>query len=150
MSGPDPLTAFYAALDDNPADQVTLLALADWFEEQDRSDAAACLRWAARHGYRPFHYHRDAGLPFNGADWHDGWFWWARSNPSFGRDWGHETTCRLPDSVWMKLRHSFKYHPAVFKEYPTRQAAYEALIAVWPVVGAGDAVLAVWESSHEH
>jgi hypothetical protein len=146
MSGPELLTAIYAALDDNPADRVPLLALADWYEEHDRVDAAACLRWAARHGYRPFHYRRDGGLQVNSAMWHDGWFWWALDDPYYGRDWGHDASCRLPRVVWWKLNHGFDYSPAVFKEYPSRRAAYEALIAVWPLIAHGDHALSPTET----
>jgi hypothetical protein len=145
MSGPDALSAFFAELDDNPADQVTLLALADWFEEQDRLDAAACLRWAARHRYRPFHYRRDGGMSVTGSDWRDGWFWWAKDDQAVGWEWGHEPTCRLPGVVWRKLKHSFQHEPLVFKDYPSRQAAYEALIAAWPLVVPAEAELSAWE-----
>ena len=44
------------------------------------------------------------------------------------------------------FRHGFDYDPAVFKEYPTRQAAYEALIAVWPLLALGDSGLPLREA----
>ena len=45
---PDPLAAFYLALEESPGDPVTLQALADWYEEQGQTDDAACLRWTVR------------------------------------------------------------------------------------------------------
>ena len=135
MSGPDPLSAFYLVLEDHPDDWVTLLALADWYEERGEPDAADCLRWAARNGASPFCYHVNSNLKFSAPVWHDGWFWWAVDEPYHGRDWGHDASCRLPQALWAKLRHTFNYNPAVFKEYPTRRAAYEALIDAWPRVG---------------
>jgi hypothetical protein len=137
MSDTDALQAFYLVLDENPGDQVTLLALAGWYEEHDQPIAADCLRWAARHSAWPFRYRANGGLIVSSAVWHDGWFWWAIDDPFRGRDWGHEPNCRLPAPVWNELRHTFNYDPAVFKEYPTRRAAFEALIEVWPMVGAG-------------
>jgi uncharacterized protein (TIGR02996 family) len=147
MSAPNPLSAFYAALDENPADHVTLLALADWYEEQDQSPAAECLRWLASHGYRPFLYRVNGGLTVSSEVWHDGWFWWAVDEPYHARDWGHPPNCRLPRLVWLKLRHTFNYEPAVFKEYSSRQAAYEALIDIWPLIGSLDQLSAVREKS---
>jgi uncharacterized protein (TIGR02996 family) len=136
MSGSDPLQAFYLVMDENPGDRVTLLALADWYEEHDQPDAADCLRWAARHGHRPFRYGVNGGLTVSSAVWHDGWFWWSIDDPYHGRDWGHDDSCRLPPPVWNKLRHTFNYDPAVFKEYPTRRDAFEALIEIWPLIEA--------------
>jgi hypothetical protein len=136
MADPDPQGAFYLALEDNPGDRVTLAALADWYEEHDQLDAAAALRWAARLGRWPFHYHANGGLTVASAAWHDGWFWWSVDEPYHGREWGHPPSCRLPRAVWGKLRHTFSYDPAVFKEYPTVRAAYEALIDAWPPAGA--------------
>jgi hypothetical protein len=135
MSRPDPLAAFFLSLDESPGDQVTLLALADWYEEQDQSDNAGCLRWLAATGLYPFHYWRDGGLAKNSRDWHDGWYWWALDHPSAGADWGHPLYCRLPEQVWRKLRRTFEFEELVFKEYPTRRAAYEALFEAWPRVG---------------
>jgi len=137
MSGPDPLTGFYLALEENPDDRVTLLALADWYEEQDEPAAACCLRWAVGRDFWPFCYCASTGLTVSSGAWHDGWFWWAVDEPYHGRDWGHAPNCRLPRDVWGKLRHTFDYDPAVFKEYPTRRAAYEALIDVWLLAAGG-------------
>jgi uncharacterized protein (TIGR02996 family) len=136
MSAPDPLSAFYLALEDVPDDRLTLLALADWYEEEGGPDAADCLRWTVRNAVWPFRYSVNSGLSVSSAVWHDGWFWWSVDEPFHGRDWGHDPHCLLPAAVWQKLRHTFNYDPAVFKEYPTRRSAYEALIEAWPRVGA--------------
>ncbi len=130
MAEPDPLTAFYLSLDESPGDAVTVLALADWYEEQGQPDSARCLRWAVRGMLYPFRYRRGA-LARNGKDWHDGWFWWALDDPYEGQAWGHPLHCRLPLRVWNRLRHGFKYEPRVFKEYPSQRAAYEALLEAW-------------------
>jgi len=128
---PDAPTAFYLALEDEPHDAVTLQALADWYDDQGDADAAACLRWAVRRGLGPYRYRKGAGLTIASEGWHDGWLWWATDDPDFGRDWGHPPSCRLPSAVWKRLRHTFGYPPAVFKEYPTSREAYEALIDAW-------------------
>jgi hypothetical protein len=135
MADPDALTAFYLALEDDPGDQVTLLALADWYEEHDQLAAADALRWTVQHGRRPYCYPADGGLTVSSPEWHLGWFWWAVEDAVHTRDWGHPPHCRLPRTVWEKLRHSFRHRPAVFKEYPRVRDAYEALIDAWPRVG---------------
>jgi uncharacterized protein (TIGR02996 family) len=133
MLSEDALAAFYLALEEQPGDKVTLLALADWYEENDRPDHAACVRWTLQHGYHPFCYRRNS-LHQNSIDWHDGWHWWADSSKSFAREWGHPTSCQLPNVMWERLRHSFPYNPSVCKEYPSQRAAYEALFEIWPLV----------------
>jgi hypothetical protein len=126
------LDSFYLTLDAEPSDRVTTLALADWYEEHDQSDAADALRWAAEQRRWPFQYRREGGMAVCCQTWHDGWFWWAVADKAYGRDWGHPQECRLADALWKRLKHTFKYDPAVFKEYPSRRAAYEALFAAWP------------------
>jgi hypothetical protein len=140
MAGLDPVDAFYLALDETPDDQVTLLALGDWYEEQDKPDAAACVRWAARHDYRPFLFRANSSpdLPPASDNLHDGWYWWAINEFPDDHDWGHPSTCRLPRNLWNLLRHTCKYKPLVLKEYPTRRLAYEALIEAWAVVRPAD------------
>ena len=135
MADPDALAAFYLALDEDPGDEVTLLALADWYEEHDQTTAADALRWAVRHGRRPYCYPADGGLTVSSPEWHLGWFWWAADDAAHARDWGHSPRCRLPRAVWEKLRHGLNYEPSVFKEYPRASDAYEALIDAWPRVG---------------
>jgi uncharacterized protein (TIGR02996 family) len=136
MSFQDPLSAFYLSLDQAPDDQVTLLALADWYEEQGDTQAAACLRWTVRRGLSPFRYRVGGAVTQSGQEWHDGWFWWTVDEPYFLDDWRFDITCRLPRPLWAQLRHSFAYEPGVFKQYPTRRSAYEALIEAWPMVDA--------------
>lgn len=134
----DPLAAFYLALEENPGDTVTLQALADWFEEQGEGDRAACLRWVVRKGYCPFRYSPKAKLVVSSTAFRDGWFWWGRELQDYARDWGHPATCHLPRKLWARLKHSFAHEPSVYKDYPTARAAYEALLAVWPLVGPAD------------
>jgi hypothetical protein len=124
--------ALYLALDELPGDPVTTRALADWYEEQGNEEAAECLRWAVERERWPFQYRSSAGLSVASQDWGDGWFWWAVEDRSYGREWGHPASCRLPAALWEHLPHTFTYGPAVFKEYPTLRAAYEALFAAWP------------------
>jgi uncharacterized protein (TIGR02996 family) len=124
--------AFYLALDEGPGDTVTALALADWYEEHGNLDAAECLRWATTHNRRPFRYRKSGGLSVSCNTWHEGWYWWAVEERSYGRDWGHPPECRLPYELWEALPHGFAYNPAVFKEYRDRRHAYEALFTAWP------------------
>jgi uncharacterized protein (TIGR02996 family) len=136
MPEPDPLAAFFLSLDEQPGDRVTLLALADWYDEQDHSDRAACLRWAVGNAVCPFRFTRGGGLTITApADWHEGWYWWALDDPYAGRGWGHPLHCRLPLKVWRQLEHTFHCEPSVFKEYPSGGAAWEALLEAWPRVG---------------
>ena len=135
MTGPEALRAFYLTLDESPGDVATLLALSDWYDEHDDAVAAECIRWSARRKRWPFRYERAGSLSVAGADWHEGWYWWGHDDPDRGSDWGHPDQCRLPLRLWRQLRHGdpWNHTPAVFKEYPTVQLAYEALIAAWPL-----------------
>ena len=129
MNDADPLTAFYLALDEMPGDRVTMLALADWYEEHGNADAADCLRWAVREVRRPFRYGPDDSMRVTFEKWQKGWYWWAKAGE--GLDWGHPATCGLAEDIWRGLKHTFDYSPSVFKEYPSFRAAFEALVAVW-------------------
>jgi hypothetical protein len=127
------LDAFYLALTEQPGDKVTILALADSYEERGIVETAECLRWLLEKGRVPFRYcKKDAGLTVEGRGWHDGWFWWAVAERHLGQDWGYPPGCRLPPRLWDRLPHQFAYSPSVFKEYPTCRAAYEAVFAAWP------------------
>ncbi len=132
MAEPRALEAFYFALDESPDDPVTTLALADWYDEQGDGPAAECLRWAHARQRRPFRYDKSANLTASSKRWHEGWLWWAVEGRGYGADWGHPRECRLPHELWDELPHTFHATPAVFKEYPTSRAAYEALLAAWP------------------
>jgi hypothetical protein len=127
------LDGFFLALDEHPADELTSQALADWYEEHGQAAAATCLRWAARHSRRPFLYRRlDNVLTIEpGKDFREGWYWWGVQHQFHGGDWGHPAECRLPPRLWELLPHTFPHRPSVFKQYPARRAAYEALIAAW-------------------
>lgn len=126
----DPLGIFYHTLEETPGDKVTMLALADWYEENGHEPDAACIRWAAERQAIPYKYKHNT-LKVSFEEWGNGWFWWAVDDPGYGSDWGHSTNCRLPRDIWSKLRHTFSYSPAVFKEYETQREAYEVLIELW-------------------
>lgn len=124
--------AFFLSLDDAPGDRDTALVLADWYEERGEVAAAAALRWAIGRGLHPFRYNRKASsLAVHGPSWNDGWYWWAVEG-AYWAEWGHPRPCQLPRKLWDLLPHSFAHEPSVFKEYPTRRAAYEALFAAFP------------------
>jgi hypothetical protein len=125
-------SALYTALEQNPSDAVTLLALADVYEEVEDLNAAECLRWTVQRKKRPFRYDPDQRMKVTYTGWHKGWYWWARLGD--GYHWGHPVACRLPITVWRQLSHTFKYNPRVFKEYPSLRQAYEALYQIWPRV----------------
>jgi uncharacterized protein (TIGR02996 family) len=131
----DALAGFYLALRQSPGDPVTLLALADYYEEQGQPDKAACVRWSLRRQRHPFEFRSDLpDLPDpvrKSPAFKDCWFWWARDG-GYGADWGHPQSCRLPEKVWEKLKNLFETKPLVVKHFPTVQAAYEALFEVWP------------------
>lgn len=62
-----------AALDSDPGDALTRLALADWYEEQGRMDEATEQRWLVSVVKYP------TGRPSGGArSWHpdEPWDWW--------------------------------------------------------------------------
>ena len=40
--------------------------------------------------------------------------------------------------VFEPLPHTFEFTPSVFKQYPTRRAAYEALFVVWASIPLHD------------
>ena len=123
------LTALYAELEENPTDVVTLHALADWLEENDQDKPAACVRWLAEMGKVPFYYTRKSDILHHFDGWKDGWYWWATARERKG--WGYPKACRLPRTLWGRMKHTFDYDPAVFKEYPSVRAAIEAVIAAW-------------------
>jgi uncharacterized protein (TIGR02996 family) len=132
MATSDCLDAFYLALEETPGDRVTLLALADWYDEQGSAEAAACLRWVVAKGRCPFRYRRGR-LSIQSTTLHDGWYWWATDDPPAGPDWGHSQECRLPSALWEQLRHTFDYRPNNCKEYASVRSAYEALLEAWPL-----------------
>ncbi len=136
MSPPLTLDQLYAALEASPASAERVLALAEHHARAGHFRAAAALHWSVLEQKRPFCYHRDSGLTVEFDDWGEGWYWWATTaadyeDANYGMDWGHPPACRLPLALWRELPHTFDYDPAVFKEYPTLRAAYQALIDGW-------------------
>jgi uncharacterized protein (TIGR02996 family) len=129
MSEAFTLIALYAALEADPADTVTLLALADWFEEHDQDKPAECVRWLAETGKVPYRYTDEADILHHFDKWKDGWYWWTTASERKG--WGYPKDCRLPRALWGRMKHTFDYDPRVFKEYPTVRGAIEAVIAAW-------------------
>jgi uncharacterized protein (TIGR02996 family) len=133
MADPKELTAFYAALEANPGDPVTLLALADWHDERGEPGRAACLRWLAREGKAPYRYYHRNRLRFHHETWRDGWWWWTTDREE--SPWGYPAESALPHKLWQKMRHTFDYDPCVFKEYPTVRSAVEAVLEAWSKPG---------------
>ena len=129
MSEPPILTALYDELEENPGDGVTLCALADWYEENDDDKAAECVHWLAEMGKVPFRYTSEAEIIHHFDGWKDGWWWWTTAATRKG--WGYPKSCRLPRTMWGRMKHSFPYDPVVFKEYPTVREAIESVIAAW-------------------
>ena len=121
--------ALYAELEVNPGDALTLLALADWFEENDLAKPSECVRWLAEMGKVPFRYTSDAEIIHHFEAWKDGWYWWTTAASRKG--WGYPKSCRLPRTLWGRMAHTFDYPPRVFKEYPTVRGAIEAVILAW-------------------
>jgi uncharacterized protein (TIGR02996 family) len=129
------LAAFYAALEESPADHVTKLALADWYDEHGQPVAAEVLRYLAKRRKSPFrYYHTSEGLRHHHETWKDGWYWWATSREREG--WGYPKAAVLPHKYWNRMKHTFPYDPLVFKEYRSVRAAIEALIKSWPKADA--------------
>ncbi len=122
----------YLALEDERADGLAWQALADWHEDEGRTQDASCLRWLWRRGFVPFRF-SPALVAVHSGSFHDGWSWWATDDPSAGRGWGLPAGCRLPAPLWGLLRHTFRYPPLVIKEYPTVRAAAEAVLEAWPL-----------------
>src|SRR3954453_15471586 len=131
------LVQLYADLERENAGPDTVAALAEWYARHHQFAAAQALDWAMRKGRRPFRFSRDNALSVNCDTWEDGWYWWATApadgvdDATSGQGWGPSEECRLPRPLWRALPHSFDYDPAVFKEYRTLHAAYEALITAW-------------------
>jgi hypothetical protein len=131
MADKGDLEALYLALNDAPGDAATVLALADWYADNDEPDSAECLRWLHEQRRWPFRYTRDAGLAVERKAWHEGWFWWTAGGIDEG--WGYPPECVLPATLWASLPHSFgDITPRVFKEYSSARGAYEALLQAWP------------------
>ena len=129
LSEAQTLLALYAELEANPDDTLTLHALADWYEENDQSKPAECVRWLAEMGKLPFHYSDEADVIHHYEKWKIGWYWWTTAGERKG--WGYPKGCRLPRTLWGRMKHTFDYSPRVFKEYPTVRGAVEAVIAAW-------------------
>jgi uncharacterized protein (TIGR02996 family) len=130
MSEQDELASLYDALETNPADRVTRLALADWYEEHDQPLTAACLRWMVVANKYPYRYFATNPLRYHHESWAEGWYWWTTTERE-PEGWGYPTACALPEPLWNRLRHGFNYEPTTFKEYRSVRATHEALIEAW-------------------
>lgn len=108
---------------------MTLLALADWFEEREKTRESGCLRWVAAMEKMPYQHRHSDDLLHHHDTWNDGWFWWTTDREKGG--WGYAPSAILPHALWDRLTHQFNYDPLVFKEYPTVRAALEALLEAW-------------------
>jgi len=104
------LDALHAALDADPSDRVTRLALADWYEEYGDDVMAAGLRWMVGFGVRPG---RSGGRHV-----------WRRFGVGY-----EDRQVFLPDDLFDRLRG--QVYPAAeavgTKGYRSRRAAEEAL-----------------------
>lgn len=123
MSDPASRDALLAALEHSPEDTVTVNALADWYEEQGDDAAAACLRWAARHGRRP---------GYNPGQRNFGKFFWEREEATPIID---DPPAQLPESLWLALAGNDEKYPVYsFKSYRTIRVALADLIAAWKLL----------------
>jgi len=125
------IDGLYLALEDDPADALAWLALADWHEDASHAASAACLRWLSRRRHSPIRYHAETSVR-KSPSWQEGWLWWATDGE--GADsWSLPSSCRLPHRLWTRLRHGFPYSPVAMKEYPSVRAAVEAVLDAWPL-----------------
>jgi uncharacterized protein (TIGR02996 family) len=99
------LDALHAALDKDPADATTRLALGDWYEEQGDHVAAMAWRWL----YRAGRYPRQAP--------HNTWQWWRIGFNPAG-----------PDDLPADFFAFVETRNDGFREYDTRRQAEEALV----------------------
>src|SRR5436190_11362355 len=98
-------SAFFGALEQDRADAVTLSALADWYDEHDDAESAACLRWVVRRGRRvgkvPGGYYGD-------------YFWELEE----ARPIRNDPPAQLPDALWRALQDNDEPHTVGrFKSY---------------------------------
>lgn len=122
MRDDDCRDALFDALEADAGDAVSLAALADWSEEQGDDAAAACLRWLAGQGRRPFYFPRpgDRG-PF---------LWILRDDEPLVKD----EAAQLPPALWRELKGNDEPgEVASYKSYRTARLAYLAAVGAWPL-----------------
>jgi hypothetical protein len=106
------------ALCEDGTDALIKYALADYYEGEGREGEAACMRWAATAGKRPFLGQRET------------WDWWSQESP-VSRKYAPEG-CRIPDWVMEYLPEGkWKASSGMFSEYDTAEQAWDALFQAW-------------------
>jgi uncharacterized protein (TIGR02996 family) len=88
--------------------------LADWCEDNDHAEAAACLRWMIRHQKRPYH-----GAP-RGATWFNA----DTISPGLG-----DPQSDLPGELFERLEGGKEV--AHHKSFTTVRDAEESILAAW-------------------
>jgi hypothetical protein len=113
------LDALHTALDADPTDAISRLALADWYEEQGDLVAAKAWRWLAQEGKRPFDWARynESSVHFQGFDWHNG-----------RAQWDVPAYCTIARALWRRLPERGTENTESWRSYTTRREAEEALI----------------------
>ncbi len=104
-------------------DHTTMLVYADYLEDEGHSEEAEAWRWLGSRGLTPFK-DGSAGL----KDIEFSYDWWNDN------DRGEDS--QLPKRLFNLLASGYKINnPSIifsdFHEYPTRQAAYESLVAAY-------------------
>lgn len=114
----------HARLDAEPGDMLERRVLADWLDEQGRTDEAAYQRWAVREGKWPVYVQPDATI--EQVPWKNKWHWFILGLESYvNTAWDpyYLTSARLPKPIFNRLR---EMHAA----YATRRGAETDLMRV--------------------
>jgi hypothetical protein len=123
------LGALHAALDADPSDAATRLALADLLADAGDGVAAQGQRWQALHGRWPRRSPPASQEPCLS------WDWWRGPSGRWDDIIGKAS---LPAEVYTLLRHATG-HGHCYKEYPTRRAAEDDLTQALEAVAAREA-----------
>src|SRR5947208_9118 len=113
------LDQFLDDLAQNPDDRSLRGVVADWAEDNNRPDLAACLRWMIKHGKRP--YHGSSG----GATWFNA----ETVSPGLG-----DPESDIPAALYKQLQGGKEV--ANHKSFPTLRAAEESFQAAWSAARA--------------
>ena len=88
--------------------------LADWYDDNDQADPAACLRWMIRHKKRPYHGARQGATWFNANT----------VAPGLG-----DPESDIPEELFRLLEGGKEV--ANHKSFPSLREAEEALLSAW-------------------
>lgn len=108
------LDTFLTEIQKKPEDWNIRMVLADWYEDNGRSDLAECLRWVSSHKKRPYH----------GSSKVFTWFNADRIQPGLG-----DPESDIPEAVYQLLTGGQEI--ADHKVFPSMHAAEEALQNAW-------------------